>query len=166
VWKRSRPGSQTFAAERLFRVERGLYIREPKNGRTFQARCRIDGKWRTVGTDTTDFNAAEAFARRWYRQLHAGTDGHETIAQAADAFLKSIRDDDKRAYHQMKWEAVREFWSPGFDRPSALVTEVDSLKLVEFVQWRQARTTLGRSNNASITANTVHKDLVLSLINI
>jgi len=150
----------TFARYQSFTLEAGLYLVEPKGGRTYQARARVDGRWQYTGTETADYRAAEQFARRWFRQLKAGQDGHETIAQAATAYFESIRDPNKRKYHETKWEAVREFWSPGFDRKSIVVAAIDTPKILEFVQWRQKRTTLGRSANGQITANTLHKDLV------
>lgn len=149
-----------FEKYRSFRLETGLYLIEPVGGRTYQARARVEGQWRYVGTETADIKAAEQFAVRWFRHLHAGSEGHETVQQAADAYFKSIRDPGKRAYHSTTFKATKDYWSPGMGRPGVMVTEIDTPKLLAFVKWRQDQSPRGRSQNARITANTMHKDLV------
>lgn len=149
-----------FLKYQSFRVEPGLYIVEPKGGRTYQARCRVDGQWHYTGTETADFQAAKQFAMRWVRQLRAGRAGYETVQQAADAYFDSIREPGKRAYHKATFAATREFWTPGMGRPSVVVADIDTPKLLEFTRWRQVQSPNGRSQNARITSNTMHKDLV------
>jgi integrase len=152
--------AMTFSKYQSFTIEPGLYIVEPKGGRTYQARARVAGKWIYAGTETGDYRAAEQFARKWFRQMQAGTEGHETLQQAASEFLSSVRDEGKRKWHNTKWEAIRQFWQPGAGRPAVLVSAVDTPKLVEFVKWRQNQSPGTRSTNARLSSNTLHKDLV------
>lgn len=110
--------------------------------------------------ETADFRQAAQFAREWFRGLKAGREGAETVQQAADAYVRSIRDDGKRAYHTATFAATKHFWTPGMGRPPVCVADITTPKLLEFVEWRQVQSPRGRSENTRITSSTLHKDLV------
>jgi integrase len=74
------------------------------------------------------------------------------MAQAASAYLASIADENKRANHTERWNAVREFFGAGFGRAERFVSDIDSPTLMELVDWKR--------RNPKVTASTIRKDLV------
>lgn len=144
-----------FPANRTFKLERGLYLLEGKGSRTYAARAWVNGGWRYSNLGTADYQQATLAAVKWFRQLPASKSKAtgETVAQAAGAFLQSVRDPDKRANHAERWQAIRSFFAPGFGRDERLVSEVDSPVLMALVDWK-------RVQNPTISASTIRKDLV------
>jgi integrase len=144
-----------FAANRTFKLERGLYLLEGKGSRTYAARAWVEGAWRYTNLGTADYAQASLAAVRWFRQIPAGKSKAtgETVQQAADAFLQSVPDEGKRANHAERWQAIRPFFAPGFGREALLVAEVDSPRLMRLVDWK-------RQQNQRVTPSTIRKDLV------
>src|SRR5262245_1683138 len=134
------PQTRAFARYRALRIERGLYLVEAKGGRTYAARCRIEGRWQYENLNTSDYRQAEQAALKWFRSLAAGkhSDG-ETMATAVTTYLDSIRDAGKRRNHHWRWQAMRDFWAPGMGRPPIFVADIDSPMLVAFVEWKRQR---------------------------
>src|SRR5689334_17369470 len=76
-----------------------------RNWQTYQARCRVDGKWVCIGTETADFNAAEAFVRRWYRYYHVRlTNGAKwPKATQTQVYLLRVEAPGPDAVPQVRW---------------------------------------------------------------
>jgi integrase len=144
-----------FPANRTFRLERGLYLLEGKGARTYAARAWREGSWRYTNLGTSNYQQASLAAVKWFRQLPAakGKATGEAMAHAAEAFLQSVRDEDKRANHAERWQAIRTFFSPGFGRDERPVSAVDSPLLMALVDWK-------RQQNPRVSASTIRKDLV------
>lgn len=144
-----------FTANRTFTLERGLYLIEGKGGLNYTARAWRDGGWRYTNLGTANYQQATTAAVRWFRDLPAtrGKATGETMAQAAESFFQSVRNDDKRANHAERWQAIRPFFSPGFGRAEKCVSEVDSPLLMTLVDWK-------RQQNPRVSASTIRKDLV------
>src|SRR5688572_2334636 len=127
----------SFKETRTFRVEKGLWLVEQAGRATYAARGYHEGKLHYTSCETDDHRAAEQHAVRWYRRLRSAKDGRETMVDAATAYLKSIADPVKRANHTERWNAVREFFSPGFGRDERFVSDVGSPILMELVDWKR-----------------------------
>jgi integrase len=149
----SRP---SFVRNKTFTLERGLYLLEQRGGKTYAARAWVNGKWEYSNLETDDYTKAEKSALVWYRRLmsslKAGPEG-ETMDQAAKTFIASIRKPDRQADYEQRWKTTREFWHDPLRDHVVYVRDVDSPKLLEFVNWRKERM-------PDITASTLHKDLV------
>jgi integrase len=129
---------------------------EHKGGKTYAARARVEGEWAYSNLETDDYTKAEKAALVWHRRLLASrrtSADAETFADAARTFIESVRKPVKKQFHQNQWNAWREFWHDPIREHAVYVRDVDSPKLVEFINWRKERL-------PNITASTLHKNLV------
>jgi len=140
-----------FERNRTLTLQRGLYLLEQRAGTSYAARAWIDGGWKYTNLETSDYQKAERQALLWFRRLKP-TALSETMSTAMDSYLASIRDARKRTNHTWRWNAWREFFAPGMGRPDVRVDEIDSPKLLAFVEWRQSTT-------PNIKAQSLKKDL-------
>src|SRR6266699_1282086 len=62
-----------FAANKSFRLERGLYLEERKGAACYKARASIKGIQPPpfFNTETSDYATAERLARSWFKRLSA-----------------------------------------------------------------------------------------------
>jgi integrase len=144
----------TFAHTRTHRLEKGLWLVERRGRRHYTAQGYAGRRLHYQNLQTADYRAAEQAALKWFRTLRSATepDG-KTMGAAMEAYLESIHDAAKRAYHAKQWHMGREYWQPGMGRPPIYVRDVTPPVLAAFVTWRRKR-------NPSISASSIRKALV------
>lgn len=145
-----------FAANRSFKLEKGLYLEERVGAANYKARASVKGKSFFVNTETSDFTRAQRVAQSWFRRLVADEQNPSshprTVKEAARSFLADIEKPVTKAFHQAKWDAsLREFF--GTMDLDAVTTPV----IKEFMRWRKSR---AQKRGGSIKPHSIHKDFV------
>ncbi|HPW21173.1 MAG TPA: hypothetical protein PLE61_10205 [Vicinamibacterales bacterium] len=153
--------SAAFSSFHSFKLEKGLYLEQRKGMRSFRARASIHSQQFGKNTDTNDFRRAELIARSWFRALkrsndneHLATlnDSDTSVFRAARLYFNSLDNSGKRANAEERWKGIRDFFR------DMDVADVGSKVLRQFLERRRDEAS---KRKRSLTASTLHKDLVL-----
>lgn len=118
----------------------------------FQARTFHDGRLHQKSTKTTALSTALRLAAEWYlklikadRPVHPRVEKDSTVAEMFASYRKHLEGSSK-AYADMKWRPIREFWG------TREIAETTSETFREFYAWRRRQ---------KVVNHTIHKDVVL-----
>lgn len=143
----------SFAANRSFKLEKGLYLEERVNAANYRAVASVRGRRHTMNTETSDFERATRLAQSWFKRL-LSDDGNpttqtRTMGAAAKSFLSGLTKESKRTAYTTQWNVLLPFFK---------TVEVDAVTtplLKEFIRWRQTHNTRG-----PVKPHTLHKNFV------
>jgi len=153
--------TSAFSSFRSFKLEKGLYLEQRKGMRSYRARASIQSQQFGKNTETSDFRRAELIARSWFRALKRSqdnehspslTDGDTSVFRAARLYFNSLDNETKRENAEERWGGIREFFR------DMDVADVGSKVLRQFLEKRRDD---AAKRKRTLTASTLHKDLVL-----
>jgi hypothetical protein len=133
------------------------------NSKFYQALTFLDGKMRQVSTKTTHLPTALKLSEDWYRRLLRSSlqeakrhplDALGTDPTVADIFAsyRATLHTSKRAYADMKWSTIQDFWR------THRITEIGAQTFRDFYVWRRRMRT---RSGTRVKNHTLHKDVMV-----
>jgi integrase len=132
------------------------------NSRFYQALTFLDGKKRQASLKTDKLTTALKLAEEWYqRKCRASVSigrqhplerlGVDPImGEVFTSYKASLDSSNTRAYADMKWSAMADFWR------EKTVTEITTQTFRQFYTWRRKRSKMAHLKNHSL-----HKDMMV-----